>query len=513
MNFTKISLVILISLSMQPVSCVPAQTIGLNFTAATVVDVPYADFTPPNQSGWVGPEQYILMSYGVIRSFNKFTGQPDGILNIDAGSFFGVTAEDVRIDYSRYADRWFMSCENNDLTVGYPDELLIAWSDSGVITPQTVWTIYTFTNEQIVPQQDIPADGPADLDYQQLATDANAVYISVDTFNTLNGTTEDYLGSSVVVIPNSSFVAGNTFNYTVFPGVLGPDTIPAYLESRFTPPADNFDPSPTFGYLLNTAYDGTMGNGTGVLLNFFRILNSGSANPTLGPLIDISVPLYANGNQISNPLGNAPHKGNLFGTNGYLQTGNFNSMEAICVRNKQLYACQAITLDSTGTGNPNGDRTGVRWYQFDLTGDPTGQGQGVETESTVPVLIQVGTLYDSTPTNPQNYFIPSIMTNKNSDLIITGTTSGANNYTNVFYAGRKASDPLGTLREPILITNNPGNPYNVSLLVPQTGQRWGDLSSLAPDPSNDLDIWSTGEWAGLVNGWAIQATQLIPAAA
>ena len=51
------------------------------------------------------------------------------------------------------------------------------------------------------------------------------------------------------------------------------------------------------------------------------------------------------------------------------------------------------------------------------------------------------------------------MTNKNGDLVVVGTVSGTNDYTNVFYAGRKAADQLGTLRDPVLVTNNT-NPYN-----------------------------------------------------
>ena len=68
----------------------PAQTIGLNFTAATISDTLATDADLPNQNGWVGPQQYILMTYNIIRSFNKFTGQPDGVLDIDAPSFFGL---------------------------------------------------------------------------------------------------------------------------------------------------------------------------------------------------------------------------------------------------------------------------------------------------------------------------------------------------------------------------------------------------------------------------------------
>ena len=104
------------------------------------------------------------------------------------------------------------------------------------------------------------------------------------------------------------------------------------------------------------------------------------------------------------------------------------------------------------------------------------------------------------------------MTNKNGDLIIEGTVSGNNDFTNVFFAGRKATDPLGTLRDPVLATNNTSNPFNNGAFstAGNEGQRWGDFSSLAPDPSNDLAIWSTGEWAAIENGWGIQATQLLP---
>ena len=74
---------------------------------------------------------------------------------------------------------------------------------------------------------------------------------------------------------------------------------------------------------------------------------------------------------------------------------------------------------------------------IDLTGDPTGNGCGSETEMTSPVLVQWGTIYDSAASNPKFYYLPAIMTNKNGDLVIEGTVSGNDDYTNVFYAQEK----------------------------------------------------------------------------
>lgn len=484
---------------MQGVNPDPAFNIGLNFTAADLTNVLYPLLPLPNQNGWVGPEQYILMSYGIIRSFNKTTGQPDGVLNIDSSSFFGTNSEDVRIDYSRYADRWFMTCENLDVPLGIATQLYLEWSDSGVITPSTKWGNHTFSNSDVAPTY--PFTRPASFDYNQLATDANAVYISINVFNSVTGA---FWSSSVIVIPNSSFISGNEFNYTVLPGVLGP-TYPTNLQSAGIAPADNFDPYPEYGYLINAPFD-LPGAKEGTLLNFFRILNPGT-NATLSPLITIPVPLYATG--AARAQNDCPHLGNLYGTNGYLQPTAYN-IEAPHVRNKQLYVCQHVSLDSNGLANPTGGRIGVRWYQFDLTGDPTGQGLGVETETTVPALVQWGQLYDPATTNPAFYYTPAIMTNKNGDLVIEGTTSSAVAYTNVFFAARKATDPAGTLGAPVLITNNTTNAFNFSQIGRM--QRWGDLSSLSPDPTNDLDIWSTGQWAALQNGYGTQATQLIPSA-
>ena len=469
----------------------PAQKIGLNFTAATVANAQDPFIIPPNLNGWVGRTQYILMSYNVIRSFNKTTGKADGILNIDAASFFGVSANDVRIAYDRFSQRWLMSCEGINQNTGQVATLVLAVSDTGIISKTTVWRFYTFTNAQVIPQ--IRPLGTGDLDYQQLAVDKNAVYISADTFDQ-NG---NFTGSSVVVIKKSS-IGTSSLVAKVFYGIL--------RTSAFVAPVDNFDTSPTFGYLVNSFNDQYPSSNIYNKFYFYRIINPGSTNPTLSPLISITVPNY------TDPA-NAPYKGNLFSTSAFLQTSG-SSVSACHVRNKQLYVCHNIQVSQVGNASTSGNRVGVRWYQFDLTGDATGRGLGTETSTKAPALVQWGTLFDNVAiTSSDFYYIPSIMTNKNGDLVVACTVSGETSYPNIVFAGRKTTDPKGVLRSAIKITNY-AYPYNFGPYVDPSnanmGQRWGDLSSLCPDPINDIDIWATQEFAALKNGWGIQVTKLMP---
>jgi hypothetical protein len=370
---------------------------------------------------------------------------------------------------------------------------VLAVSGSSVITASTPWYFYTFTNAQVMPQ--IRPLGSGDLDYQQLAVDKNNIYISVDTFDQSGY----FVGSSVVIVPKSSISPTSIVSKVLY-GVL--------RSSQFVAPVDNFDTNPTFGYLANASNYEYPSNRTYNKIYFYRISNPGTTSQALGPLVSVTVPSYAD-------AANAPYKGNLFGSKGYLQTSGASLM-ATHVRNHQLYTCHTIQIDRTGIGKPSGNRTGVRWYQFDLTGDKNGQGKGSEKAATVPALVQWGTLYNNSLSSPIFYYIPSIMTNRYGSMIIACTISGIFTAPNVVYANRSATDPKGTLRAAVALTNST-YPYNMGPFVDSSnaniGQRWGDASSLCPDPINDVEIWATQEFAAIQNGWGVQVTQLIPAQA
>ena len=495
MKFFQILFTILFaSITLQVFATTPS--IGLNFTSVSIVNsVAGTNGLPQNPTAGVGPTQYIVSTLQALRSFNKFNGQADGALNIDATTFAftggPLSVVDPWLLYDRFSERWFFS----DLGTG-TTSLEIVVSDSAVITPQTQWAFYTIPPETINP---LGGGSNGSLDYQQPAVDQNAWYNGVSTFDS-SGT---FIGSSLTVIPKSSILAGSP-KITVFPGRF-PEIIGGKMVG-YAIPALNFDTNPQYGYFLWVIYDPPNSN-TGTSIQLYRICDAGS-NPTLGPLVTIkNVPEFAWNGFF------CPHKGNLFGAVGLLENelGRINPSPVI--RNKQLYLCQDIQVDSSGKASTTGDRMGVRWYQFDMTGDMTGQGLGIETPCTVPVLIQSGTLFDTAKTNPTSYFTSSLMANNNGDVCISFSNSGNNAFINAGFAFRSASDTKGKLQTPVLVTDSTF-PYN---LDPNTSfppssftlQRWGDLS-VAIDPSDDTTFWLTQPWAALQNGWGIQTTQVIP---
>ncbi len=483
---------------------------GFNFTAVTATDCPGIQIVPQNPTGAVGKTQFITSCYQALRSFNKFTGTPDGVLNIDAAAFTGIAAipstaggtangvDDAWLLYDPFIERYFFSYESNWNAASFPTQLEFIVSDSGIVTPATQWTTYTIPASQINPLGFTSPDGF--IDYNQPAVDQNAYYIGIST----NGAS-GFIGASLAVISKKSILAGSP-NVTVFPGLF-PEII-ANFEEGSAAPAFNFDKDPLYGYFVSPIFEAPAGV-SGNTIQMYRILDAGSNTPILGPLVTMNVSPFAYAFNFF-----SAHKGNLFGAGGRLQTGEGEFGPYVVVRNHQMYMCQDIQVDSNGNSSTTGDRVGIRWYQFDLTGDPTGRGRGTETPGTTPFLIQSGTLYDPTVTaSPLFYYIGALMVNKEADLCISFSVSGDNAFVNTGYAFRAASDPLGTLRTPVVVTDSQF-PYN---FAPNTSgepgptqQRFGDQSTVAIDPCNDRTFWLNQPWAALQNAWGIQATQLIP---
>ncbi|HEX4647061.1 MAG TPA: hypothetical protein VH598_15775, partial [Verrucomicrobiae bacterium] len=159
-----------------------AQTGTINFTGATLADT---RAFPPDSMGAVGPSQFIVAVNGRIRTFNKSTGAADGVLDTDTGVFFNSVmtppvsnnfTSDPRIRFDRLSGRWIIIMIDVPGLMGtLPNRIMLAVSDSGIITGSTVWTYFFFQQDQVSPA----GDTGKFADYPTLGVDANALYIGV----------------------------------------------------------------------------------------------------------------------------------------------------------------------------------------------------------------------------------------------------------------------------------------------------------------------------------------------
>ncbi len=131
---------------------------------------------------------------------------------------------------------------------------------------------------------------------------------------------------------------------------------------------------------------------------------------------------------------------------------------------------------------------GIRWYE-------------VRSPTESPAIVQQGTYApDDSPTNPLSRWLGSIAMDKQGNIALGFSASGANDYPSLRYTGRAAGDAPGqvTQAEQVLFTGQ----------GPQTEPegRWGDYSELSVDPVNDCTFWFTSEYLTtdtvVIGSWA-----------
>jgi hypothetical protein len=206
-------------------SVLSPQTLGVNFTGATLSGTNPTNSFPPDCDGAVGPTQYVVAVNGRIVSFNKATGLPDGAMSYSTDNFFnsvraGSGTSDPMVRYDRLSGRWFVSIIN----VSTPNRWLLGVSDAasnGTITLGTVWTYYFF-----VPATIPPSIGNCLTDYPSLGVDAQAIYMGGDEFCPSFQQTDGFVirkssvlsGGPIVVTPFRNLMsAGTGFTWTVGP--------------------------------------------------------------------------------------------------------------------------------------------------------------------------------------------------------------------------------------------------------------------------------------------------------
>ena len=435
------------------------QAIGSpNFTSAVFADT---FFVPPDSDGAVGPTQFLTVLNGRIRSHSKFTGAADGVLNTTLNNFFnsivnGAGTSDPRVKFDRFSDRWFVICINVQAA---PNRILIAVSNSRTLSNSTIWRFFFLDIAAVAPA----GDANLFFDFPTLGIDTNALYIGGNLFDANNF----FANSTAFVIQKNSILGSGPIVATAFRNLIN-------SSGPITPQGvDNFDSNPTQGFFI--------GNINNSFLGMRIISNPGSTTPSISGVVIIPI------TGVANPLG-VPSSG---AANVVDSIDTRLSMSYI--RNNQLWTSHNIGLNNTGTSTGTISRTGIRWYQFNIT------------NPNAPTLTQSGTLFDSVESNPTFYWVPSLMTSGQGHMAMGFSVAGATQFINAGTVGRLATNPLGTLGTPILYTNS-STAYNL-----QSGgtQRWGDYSMTSLDPQDNMSMWTIQEFCNATNSYGCQVVRLL----
>jgi hypothetical protein len=216
--------------------------------------------------------------------------------------------------------------------------------------------------------------------------------------------------------------------------------------------------------------------------------------------------------RISNPGGSPSISGNLFVTTPTTVApipqpalGSTNALDSLdqailfdvqmhrdrATGARTLWTAQSIEVNASGVATTGGGRNGARWCQ-------------VGNLSTTPVLLQSGTLFDSAGANPRGFIMPSCAMTGQGHMVLGATYAGNNERTGCALASRLASDSPGTIGAPILAVVGTSN-YNVQSVTPQ---RWGDMSKVDVDPTDDQTLWAFAEYCNADNSWGVRVIQL-----
>jgi FG-GAP-like repeat len=441
---------------------------------------------PPDSDGDVGPNHYVNVVNTAIKVFDKSGNPLNGANGTTFNSFFaplgnstpcgaGQNKGDPFVFYDHLANRWVVSDFAFPVFPGNSFYECIGVSKTGDPVSGG-WWLYALQVD--------PANANRLGDYPKMAMwnsggnpPQNAYFLTMNEF-TASGPS-DFKGVRVYALDRASMIAGtgaggppNAIGFTIDAATLGDaySLVPASFRTGSAPPAG------TDEFLL--AIDSPLNGGqplTKVKGWLFHVDFGTPANSTLGvganhaPNAQITVTAFVDA--FTNTTTNlVPQQG----TQERLDTLGDKIMTPVVYQNRNgtesLWASHTVCTDANCTGP-----TGVRWYQFDVTGG---------TFPAIPVQQQ-------TWTNGGDglwRWMSSIAVDQNGNTAIGYSASSTTQFPSIRYAGRLASDPLGNLAQGEAIMTNGGGAQTDS------SGRWGDYSMLTIDPSDGMTFWHANEY-------------------
>jgi fibronectin type 3 domain-containing protein len=422
----------------------PSMSSSLNFDGIAADGV-----IPPDTNASVGATQVVQIVNVEYAIYDKTTGaqiaSPSAIHTIfkALGAPCGTDdGGDPVVLYDKLAGRWVISQSqaNSDYSANY---MCIAVSQTSDATG--AYDLYSYYFGNYIP------------DYPKLGVWPDAYYFSANIFQA-SGNFINPGGAEACAFPRSVMLAGQDVSPAIcfFKSFTGSPSVesllPADLDGSTPPPSGEPD------FFLNIDYD--YPGPTPNLYRFHVDFATPSNSTFTGPFTLQGAAPYSEASSIPQP-----------GTAQTLDSLGDRLMFRLAYRNFGDH--ESLVVNHSVVVNSSTLQTGIRWYEIR---NPNGS----------PFVYQQGTY---SPDNTTFRWLGSIAQDRNGDIAVGYSVSDSVSvYPGIRYAGRLATDSLGTLGAESAVINGSAS---------QTGSfanRWGDYSSMSIDPADDCTFWYTNEY-------------------
>ncbi len=426
--------------------------------------------SPPDPVGDVGPNHYVAMSNLSFQIFDKSGGSLYGpALNNTLWSGFGGACQtensgDPIVLYDQISDRWMLS----QFTAAGPTFFnCVAVSTSSDPTGSYYrWAFSTGTNFPDYPKYGWWSDG---------------LYISTREFNAA-GTA--FLGVGAYAISRADLVGGNPT--PVVPAFLAPPT-PAYGVGDGLLPADldgfTLPPLGTPNFFVGSMDNGGPYGAPQDALTLWKFtadfVTPANSTFVLASTISIAaydtIPAFCSGRACVPQPGTTVRVDHL----GYRQRPLHRAAYRNFGTHQSIVTNQSVEASAT--------LSGVRWWE-------------IRSPDSSPVIYQEGTYAPGTVDSIHRWMGSIAMDGSGNMALGYSASDGTATFPSVWYTGRLAGDPLGTMPQgESSIINGTGSQTS-------SGSRWGDYTSMNVDPIDDCTFWYVNQYLPTTSsvGWRLR---------
>ena len=399
---------------------------------------------PPDENLAVGATQVVEVINAAYQVFNKSTGASVQAPKQISSIFTGVSGlcgqgptspnyTDPIVLYDKKAGRWFIAivATNNQFSTGNECIAISSTSDATGTYHRYVFSFGTNVFN----------------DYDKFGVWPDAYYGAYNLF-----TPSKFLGAKACAYQRSAMLAGTTAKAICFTNANEFSFLPSDLDGATAPAIGepNF-----FVDLFSTS-----------ALHFFKFhvdFTTPTNSKFTGPIV-IAVTSFTQACAVSGTCIPQP------GTSDQLDSLGDRLMFRLAYRNFGTHESLVVNH----AAKTSVAASGVRWYE-------------IRNPKATPVVFQHGTL----TSGGTSLWMGSIAMDKVGDMALGFSESSSTIHPTVAFAGRTPSDPLGTMEGIATIFAGKGSQTGGTV---NGGNRWGDYSGMAIDPSNDCTFWYVNEY-------------------